>query len=639
MSGSLSRSSISKALLESFPPKGHKGQRSAVVGGGGAAAGGGHQARASNPPLRSRGRGGAHGGEMRVPSAASAAGENTGSSSRSPNPPPPPPSSSEPSSHASPPPPPLHVSPPPSPPPHTVRFEEVDVDADDLCPGDAADEDEAAANNFKEVLGALEQHGLLAYRPIFILLNALFVLIPLLEKAGFNPTEIRRFYKLLVKAHAPKPPRDAAARCPRRTQSTFKGRIPQGSTSRLEIIMSIMMRYGIRNFVFNAKALIKGIMLATGNPIVVNLVVNTIHGAENLSDLTLKRTLLFLLALASGVSVDSCMVKDPEHLADLFTHVIQNYKTDASGKPVFRREDVLPANEFPKEFADDAWAFLHYVSDRFGKVPMTVEGSASTSASENPYQGYGDEIMDDESITSSASEVVNRDSVPEGLMRHSFDCFVSAMFLLTQEKSSIMGLASQDSMEFLIRSLLTCGVRPKASVQFMQLGKLLSIIEKIGVKRYDFFHTRSGDFRSMFCALVRFTIPQFNLDAGQLTANIFLSECFAEDFRSMKRGMNLQSCMVKLYRLFRQELHDDKRRCLDASFVNLFPQAKFPEIAAVPPPQVVAAAVHSSPAAAGGGGNVVLSFADLTPEQLAVVGLSLEQLAQITEILAATRPH
>ena len=514
------------------------------------------------------------------------------------------------------------------------------MDADDLCPGDAADEDEAAANNFQDVLGALEQHGLLAYRPIFILLNALFVLIPLLEKAGFNPTEIRRFYKLLVKAHAPKPPRDAAARCPRRTQSTFKGRIPQGSTSRLEIIMSILMRYGVQNFVFNAKALIKGIMPATGNPIVVNLVVSAIHEAENLSDLDTKRTLLFLLALASGVSVDSCMVKEPEHLADLFTLVIEHYETDASGKPIFHREDVLPADKFPREFADDAWAFLFYVSDRFGKVPMTVESSASTSASENPYQGYEDEIMDDESITSSASATVNRTSVPEGLMRHSFDCFVSAMFLLTQDKSRIMGLASQDSMEFLIRSLLTCGVRPKASVQFMQLGKLLSIIEKIGVKRYDFFHTRSGDFRSMFCALVRFTIPQFNLDAGQLAANIFLSECFAEDFRSMKRGMNLQSCMVKLYGLFRQELHDDKRRCLDASFVKLFPQAKFQEIAAVPSPQtVVAAAVHSSPAAAGGGGNVVLSFADLTPEQLAMVGLSPEQRAKIAEFLAATRPH
>jgi len=574
----------------------------------------------SHPPaLRSRGGGVVHAGEKRVPSAASAA------------------SGQAPSPRVSLPPPPS-----PSPPPHSVRFESDEVI--EIFPADAVDDDseEQKSRDFQEVLGLLVQHDLENFRQLFIALNSLFVLLPLLEGAGFTAIEIRRFYKLIVKVHAPKPPRGAAAGCPRRSQTTFKGTIPQGSTSRLEIIMSILMRYGVRNFVFNAKALMKGIILASGNPIVASMVANAIHQAENLSDLDTKRMLLFLLALASGVSVDSCMVKEPEHLADLFTLVIEHYRTDASGKPIFRREDVLPDNKFSKEFAVATWPFLLYVSDRFGRVPMVVEGAAdaSPSASEDPYKGFADELADAKSITSLASDMLDRDSVPEGVLRDSFDRYKSAILHVAADQSSIMGLETPDSRRFLLLSLLTLGVRSKASEQFKLFCKLLSIIKNVGAGRFNFFHAKSADFRSMLCCLVRFSIPQCDLVTGKFAADLFLSDCFAKDFRSMKPGMNLQSCMVKLYGLFRQELHDDKRRCLDASFADLFPHAKFPEIAAVPQPHtVVAAAVHSSPAAAGGGGNAVLSFADLTPDQLAqtLSGCSKKQLEEIAATLAALR--
>lgn len=485
------------------------------------------------------------------------------------------------------------------------------------------------ARLFNEILNLLPGKSLNDYAHILSCLNALFQLHPLLTTAGFDAKEILRFFRLVIKVFSPKPPK--RSKVPRKRNPQKE--VPKGSTSRLEIVMKILMKTGVRNFKFDTMKVIRGIFLATANPMLVALIVECIHAAEDFSDIAMKRMFLFLVALASGISCDSPVVKEPVLLSNFFTNVITIVTSGmAEGRTQFDREQVLPVEDFPKEFADAAMRVLTYVDNAFSKVPNEVAaepeppskksskkqqpakgGASGGEAEANPFAEFDEQIVDSMTMTTVAGDAIDRENFSP-FFAFLLDCFNHALDLVCKDDSDIMGLTSEHSLQFIIVSLTSAALKPSAAIAFNSFGALCSMIKKVEPTKFSISHSGSADFISKFACLVRLLLPAFDEHDCQ-EAEKFLMTCFSQDMRSFASGMSLPTVMQKLYGLFRHDLLKDKKKLLDATFTKVFPETKLPEA-----PKSAKAAVQmpkSTRFMAMGGGpaapnqQVVVNFVDL----------------------------
>jgi hypothetical protein len=453
------------------------------------------------------------------------------------------------------------------------------------------DPDEAKARLFTEILENLPGKSLNAYAHILSCLNSLLQLHPLLTKAGFDDREILRFFRLVIKVFSPNPPK--RSKVPRKQKAPKK--VPEGSTSRLEIMMKIFMKTGVRNFQFDAMKVIRGIVFSTVNPMLVALIVECIHAAEDFSNIAMKRMYLFLVALASGISCDSPVVKEPLLLSKFFTNVITAV---ISGMPEcriqFDREQVLPADNFSKEFADAAMRVLNYVDNVFSKVLNEVAAEADASSKKpskkqqpakgaaigddpeaNPFDGFDDEILDSMTMTTVAGDAIDREKLSP-FFAFLLDCFNHALDLVCKDDSEIMGLTSEHSLRFVMLSLTSAALKPSAAIAFDRFGALCSMIKTVGPTKFSISHDGSADFISQYACMVRLWLPAIDQDDRQ-AAEKFLLTCFSKDMRSFASRMSLPSVMQKLYGLFRHNLLANKKKLLDATFTDVFPKTKLPE--------------------------------------------------------------
>lgn len=441
------------------------------------------------------------------------------------------------------------------------------------------------------VINLLHDHakGLASFANLIFTMNALFMMRSVLEQAKFEVREILRFFRLVIKIFSPKPPKRASAGVPRKPKEK---KVPEGSTSRFEIMMRIWRRTGVTDFVCDAQKVIRGIFLSTANPMVVSSIITAINAIEQFSDPMMKRMCLFLIALASGISCDSLVVKSPQLLADFFENVYDVISEGMHEGPFkFDRDTVLPADHFPQEFADEAWRILNYVDHMFAKIPNSpaessagkkavskkpqgaAEGgkqAAKKSADDNPFkefEGFDADVVDDATISTNACSVIKPEDLPV-FMQHIFHCFYHALGLVEEDEHNIMGLTTDDSLVFALLSLLHAPMQPIPAIAFTQFSSLLSMIASVGVSKFKINHSKSADFLSKLACLVRLLLPE-----GE-KAEEWLKTLFEEDMRTFVSGKNLSSVMHELYCLFREQLLADKRKVLDQTFTNVFPDVK-----------------------------------------------------------------
>jgi len=408
------------------------------------------------------------------------------------------------------------------------------------------------------------------------------------------------------------------------------------------------MKTGVRNFQFDAMKVIRGIFLSTANPMLVALIVECIHAAENFSNIAMKRMYLFLVALASGISCDSPVVKEPVLLSKFFTNVITAVISGmAEGRTQFDREQVLPTTDFPEQFADAAMQILNYVDNVFSKVPNEVaaepgaspkksskkqqsaKGGAEAASSKkpqapkggangddpeaNPFDGFDEEILDSMTMTTVAGDAIDREKLSP-FFAFLLDCFNHALNLVCKDDSEIMGLTSENSLPFVMLSLTSAALKPSAAIAFNRFGALCSMSKKVGPTKFSLSHSGSADFTSQFACLVRLLLPAIDQDDSQ-AAEKFLLTCFSQDMCTFASGMSLPTVMQKLYGLFRHDLLKDKKKLLDATFTDVFQGMKLPEA-----PQLAKAATQlpkSTRFLGKGGGaaaddqDVVVNFCDI----------------------------
>jgi hypothetical protein len=431
-------------------------------------------------------------------------------------------------------------------------------------PSEGDDEDDIG-----RVINLLHAKGLHHFAKLIFAMNALFMMQSLLEQAKFKSHEILRFFRLVIKIFSPNPPKRASAGVPRKQKVK---KVPEGSTSRLEIMMKIWRRTGVRDFVCDAQKVIRGIFLSTANPMVASSIITAINAIEQFSDPMMKRMCLFLIALASGISCDSPVVKSPKLLAEFFDSVYESISEGMNeGLFKFDRDTVLPVKNFPKEFADDAWPILNYVNHMFAKIPNSpAEGgkqAAKKSADDNPFENFDADVVDDATISTNACSAINPEDLPV-FMQHIFHCFYHALGLVEEDDGNIMGITTVCSLEFALLSLLHAPMQPIPAIAFTQLSSLLSMIFSVGATIFQINHPKSADFLSKLACLVRLLCPEGD------QAEALLKTWFAENMRQFASGKNLSSVMHELYVLFREQLVDDKRRVLDEKFTNVFPDVK-----------------------------------------------------------------
>lgn len=436
------------------------------------------------------------------------------------------------------------------------------------------------------IITLLHDKGFETFENLVFAMNALFMVRSVLEKANFESREILRFFRLIIKIFSPNPPKRASSDVPRKQKVK---KVPKGSTSRFEIMMKIWLRTGVRDFVCDAQKVIRGIFLSTANPMVASSIITAINAIDQFPDPPMKRMCLFLIALASGISCDSPVVRSPKLLADFFDSVYDAISEGMhEGLFKFVRDTVLPADNFPPEFADDAWRILNYVNHMFAKIPnLPAESSAGKkavskkpqdaaeggkqaakkSADDNPFEGFDKDIVDDASISTNACSAINPEDLPV-FMQHIFHCFYHALGLVEEENANIMGLTTGCSLEFAILSLLHAPMQPIPAIAFTQLSSLLSMISSVGATIFQINHPKSVDFLSKLACLVRLLRPEGD------QAEALLKTWFAEDMQQFLSGKNLSSVMHELYVLFREQLLDDKRRVLDDTFTTVFPNVK-----------------------------------------------------------------
>lgn len=495
------------------------------------------------------------------------------------------------------------------------------------------DPEEMKARLFEEIVKTLPGKSLNDYAHILSCLNALFQLHPLLTKAGFDDKEILRFFRLVIKVFSPKPPK--RSKVPRKTKASKE--VPKGSTSRLEIMMKIWMKTGVRNFKFDAMKVIRGIFLATANPMLVALIVECINAAEDFSNIAMKRMYLFLVALASGISCDSPVVKQPVLLAKFFTNVITAVISGMAECIIqFDREQVLPPADFPKEFADAAMQVLNYVDNVFSKVPNEVAAEPDASSKkpskkkqaakggangddpkDNPFAEFDAEVLDSMTMTTVAGDSIDREQLSP-FFAFLLDCFNHALDLVCKDDSEIMGLTSDHSLPFVMLSLTSAALKPTAAIAFNSFGALCSMISRVGPTKFSLSHDGSADFISQLACLVRLLLPAIDKDDSQ-AAEKFLLTCFSRDMRSFASKMTLPTVMQKLYGRFRHDLLANKKKLLDATFTNLFPKTKLPDApepakaAAQPPKSIRFMAMGGS--AAADDQEVVVNFGDIDADE------------------------
>lgn len=447
---------------------------------------------------------------------------------------------------------------------------------------DSPRDDEDDSDLINQVLSILESLGLRHFSKLVFCMNALFMQQNVLTEASFGEKEILRFFRLIIKVFSPKPPkRSKVPKKPNRPKQD-----ESGSTSRLEILMKIWKRTGIQNFVCDAKKIIRGIFLATANPMLVNLVITAIQSVESFAEPQMKRMCLFLIALAAGISCDSPIVKEPRFLACFFDKVFDAISDGMDeSKFAFDRATVLPPDDFPQDFADVAWGVLDYVNSMFAQVlnsapaessrkPAAKKQQEASAADANPFKDFDTEILDSATIVSNACSTIDAGGLPVSI-QHSFHCFYHALALLETQDQDIMGLTTEHSSEFVLLSLLHAPMQPIPSIAFMQFGSLLSMIEKVGATKFSITHEKSADFLSKFACLVRLLRPEGD------QAQEFLASCFTADMRAFaSRASSISSVMTALYGLFRKELVENKRRVLDQQFNAVFPSVKLEEIKA-----------------------------------------------------------
>ena len=508
---------------------------------------------------------------------------------------------------------------PAPPPPPSPPAEDEDLD----------DPEEMKDRLFDQILRELPGKSLNDYAHILSCLNALFQLHPLLTKAGFDDKEILRFFRLAIKVFSPNPPK--RSKVPRKPKAQTE--VPRGSTSRLEILMKIWMKTGVRNFQFDAMKVIRGIFLATANPMLVALIIECIHSAENFSNIAMKRMYLFLVALAAGISCDSPVVREPVLLAKFFTNVITAVISGmAEGRTRFNRDQVLPAEDFPEEFANAAMQVLNYVDNVFSNVPNEVAAKPDASSKKsskkqqpakgaanggdpeaNPFEDFAEQVLDAMTMTTRVGDAIDRDKLSP-FFAFLLDCFNHALDLVCKDDSEIMGLTSEHSLPFVMLSLTSAALKPSAAIAFDRFGALCSMIKTVGPTRFSISHDGSADFISQCACMVRFCLPAIDQDDRQ-AAEKFLLTCFSKDMRSFASRMSLPSVMQKLYGLFRHNLLANKKKLLDATFTDVFPKTKLPES---PEPAKAAVQLPKSTRfmAVGGGAaaddeEVVVNFGDI----------------------------
>jgi hypothetical protein len=481
--------------------------------------------------------------------------------------------------------------------------------ASEISDEDLDDPEEMKARLFDEILEKLPGKSLNDYSKLLSCLNALFQLHPLLTKAGFEDKEILRFFRLVIKVFSPNPPK--RSKVPRKPKAQKE--VQRGSTSRLDILMKIWMKTGVRNFKFDVMKVIRGMFLATANPMIVEVIVECIHAAEDFSRISMKRMCLFLVALAAGISCDSPVVREPVKLEKFFTNVITVVSSGMTeGRTQFKRDQVLPVEDFPEEFADAAMQVLNYVDNVFSKVPNEVAAEADASSKKhskkqqaakggdseaNPFDGFDDDVFDSLTMTTVAGDATDREKLSPFFVVI-LDCFYHALDLICKPNSDIMGLTSEHSLKFAIQSLTSAALKPTAAIAFESFGALCSMIDKVGLEKFSISHESSTDFISKLACLVRLLLPAIN-DDGSQAAEMFLLTCFLRDMRSFASGMKLPTVMQKLYGLFRHNLLANKKKLLDATFTDVFPKTTLPE---APESAKAAKVIKSTRFAAAGGG-------------------------------------
>ena len=254
----------------------------------------------------------------------------------------------------------------------------------------------------------------------------------------------------------------------------------------------------------------------------------------------------------------------------------------------FDRDTVLPARNFPKEFANEAWRILNYINHMFANIPNSpaessagkkavskkpqgaAEGgkqAAKKSADDNPFEGFDTDVVDDATISTNACSAINPEDLPV-FMLHIFHCFYHAIGLVEEEIANIKGLTTDESLAFALLSLLHAAMQPIPAIAFTQFKALLSNIANVGVSKFQINHPKSADFLSKLACLVRLLLPE-----GE-KAEEWLDTMFEEDMQTFASGKNLSSVMHELYSLFREQLLDDKRKVLDNTFTEVFPRVE-----------------------------------------------------------------
>lgn len=477
---------------------------------------------------------------------------------------------------------------------------------------DSPHEDEDDSDLINQVLELLNRLSLGHFKKIVYCMNALFMLQKVLTEAGFTDREILRFFRLVIKVFSPEPPK--------RSKVTKQNRPKQdqsGSTSRLEILMKIWKRTGIQNFRCDAKKIIRGIFLATANPMLVNLIITAIKSVDSFDDPRMKRMCLFLIALAAGISCDSPIVKDPQLLTNFFEKVFDAISDGMDeSKFAFDRATVLPPGDFPTKFADDAWRVLNYVNTVFAQVPNSAPAESSRkpaakkqqaadAADANPFEDFDIEVLDDITVVSDARSTIDATDLPI-FMQHIFHCFYHALALLETQDADIMGLTTRHSFEFVLLSLLHAPMQPIPAIAFTQFNSLLSMIEKVGATKFSLTHEKSADFLSKLACLVRLLLPEGD------KAQEFLASRFTADMMAFaNRSTTLASVMTDLYVVFRKDLLENKRKVLDQEFNVVFPSVKLEAIKASAKERVKFPAAGGGEAAEGEPIAVTLRDCDL----------------------------
>jgi hypothetical protein len=465
---------------------------------------------------------------------------------------------------------------------------EEDDDDDSIRPPSEGDNDD-----IERVIKMLDDHakGLASFANLVFAMNALFMMRSMLEQAKFEVREILRFFRLVIKIFSPKPPKRASESVTRQ-QKPKNSKVPEESTSRFEIMMKIWCRTGVRDFVCDAQKVIRGIFLSTANPMVVSSIISAINAIDQFSDPIMKRMCLFLIALASGISCDSLVVKSPQLLANFFENVYDAISGGMREGPFkFYRGTVLPVDDFPQEFADEAWRILNYINHMFANIPNSpaessagkkavskkpqgaAEGGkqvAKKSADDNPFkdfEGFDADVVDNATITTDARSAINLEDLPF-FMKHIFHCFIHAIGLVEEDIANIRGLTTDDSLAFALLSLLHAPMQPIPAIAFTQFKALLSNIDSVGVSKFQINHPKSADFLSKLACLVRLLLPE-----GE-KAEEWLDTMFEEDMQTFVSGKNLSSVMRELYSLFREQLLDNKRKVLDQIFTGVFPDVE-----------------------------------------------------------------